>query len=94
MNYKGLHFNNTREDFEQWCNEFPPMDVGKHRKFYSMDGFYMSLEVVSAMGTVFVGSTLREYRNGDFEVVRKELPDKVLEYFDRKYDAYKAKYVG
>jgi len=87
MNYKKMYFNNSMKDFQLWCMEFPPMEVGTHRRFYNRGSYYMSVEKVQIFDACFEGVTVRKWEDGDFEIPR-DLPEDVEQYFDRKVEKY------
>lgn len=91
-NYKGLSFSNSLKDFKDWTYYFPPLETGSCREFYekTVNGidYYCSFEIVSMMGTTFVGVTVRKYDKHDFEIVSDD--EKLL--FNKELERYKEKY--
>ena len=92
MNYKNIYFNNNIEEFKKWCNEFPPLEAGMHRRFYRKDNYYISIEAVKMFGKKFEGVTCRKWEGGDF-VPCRDIPENVKKYFERKTNEYIKKYI-
>ncbi len=97
-NYKGIQYENTKEDFIKWNRDFPnPLDKGKYHRYYKKGDYYLCLCYVEFMGGKFVGKTLRKYNHDtkDFDFVSDEAEEQgLLSAWENRIRRYESTFLG
>ena len=88
MNYKGLKFTNTLNEFKRWCKTFPPLEIGSNREFAEDGDYYLSMEVCKGLGASrFMGVTVAHFDDDDFDVVDYDGFQAEIEEYSKRHNA-------